>query len=79
LQDQNPNHHDAYAPAEIAARVRQAGLVKAELPLAELLVLAVLAGAFIALGAAFFTVTVTGSTLPFGITRLIGGSRSASA
>jgi len=47
-------------------RVRQAGLTKAELPLAELLVLAVLAGAFIALGAAFYTVTVTGSTLPFG-------------
>jgi len=54
-------------------RVRQAGLTKAELPLAELLVLAVLAGAFIALGAAFYTVTVTGSTLPFGLTRLIGG------
>ena len=73
MQDQTPNHQDAYAPAEIAVRVRQAGRVKAELPLAELLVLAVLAGAFIALGSAFFTVAVTGSTLPFGITRLIGG------
>jgi formate/nitrite transporter len=73
VPDQTPNHHDAYAPAEIAVRVRQAGLAKAALPLAELLLLAILAGAFIALGAAFFTVTVTGSTLPFGITRLLGG------
>ena len=73
MPDQTPNHHDAYAPAEIAVRVREAGLAKAALPLAELLLLAILAGAFIALGAAFFTVTVTGSTLPFGITRLVGG------
>jgi formate/nitrite transporter len=73
VPDETPNHHDAYAPAEIALRVRQAGRVKAGLPFEQALVLAVLAGAFIALGAAFFTVTVTGSTLPFGITRLVGG------
>jgi formate/nitrite transporter len=73
LEDQNPNHNDAYAPAEIAIRVRQAGRVKAGLPIFELATLAVLAGAFIALGAAFFTVIVTDSTLPFGITRLLGG------
>jgi formate transporter len=38
-----------------------------------LLVLAVLAGAFIALGALFFTIVVTDSGLGFGVTRLIGG------
>ncbi len=73
MPDETPTHHDAYAPAEMALRVRQAGRVKAQLPLLQLVVLAVLAGAFIALGAAFFTVTVTGSTLPFGITRVAGG------
>ena len=35
--------------------------------------LAVLAGAFIALGALFFTIVVTDSGLGFGVTRLIGG------
>ncbi|MFQ5574869.1 MAG: formate/nitrite transporter family protein, partial [Terriglobia bacterium] len=36
-------------------------------------VLAVLAGAFISLGALFFTVVVTDSGLGFGVTRLLGG------
>jgi formate/nitrite transporter len=39
----------------------------------SLLVLAVLAGAFIALGALFFTMVVTRSALGFGVSRLIGG------
>src|SRR6266545_4730817 len=38
-----------------------------------LLVLAILAGAFIALGALFFTMVVTRSTLGFGVSRLVGG------
>lgn len=64
---------DAYAPAEIAARVEEVGVLKAQLGAASTCALAVLAGAFIALGAAFFTVTVTGSTLGFGPTRVLGG------
>jgi formate/nitrite transporter len=38
-----------------------------------LVVLAVLAGAFISLGTLLFTVVVTGSGLGFGVTRLLGG------
>lgn len=38
-----------------------------------MLVLAVLAGSFIALGAIFSTVTSSGSTLPFGLTNLLSG------
>jgi formate/nitrite transporter len=64
---------DAYAPAEIARKVHDIGVVKARLPLGDSFALAVLAGAFIALGAAFSTVATTGSTLPFGLTRVIGG------
>ena len=63
---------DAYAPAEIARRVENAGLAKARLATMPLLALAVLAGAFIALGALFYTVVITGSTLGAGPTKLLG-------
>ncbi len=65
--------HDAYSPLEIARRTEQLGIAKTQSDAATLLVLAILAGAFISLGALFFTVVVTGSSLGFGITRLLGG------
>lgn len=68
---------DAYAPAQIAVRVRDVGVAKATAPVLTTLALAVLAGAFISLGALFFIVTVTagpgGSAAAFGLTRLAGG------
>jgi len=64
---------DAYSPSEIATRVETAGVRKANLPWLQTLSLAVLAGAFIAFGAMFYTVVVTESTLGFGPTRLLGG------
>lgn len=68
---------DAYAPAQIAMRVREVGVVKAAMPVPTMFALAVLAGAFIALGALFFTVTVTagaaGQPATFGLTRVAGG------
>ena len=68
-----PTGIDAYAPAEIAARVEKAGIGKARLPVLSLVVLAVLAGAFIAFGAMLSTLVMTGSSLSFGPGRLIGG------
>lgn len=64
---------DAYAPAEIAKRVEEVGVAKAKAPALTLLPLSGLAGAFISLGALFFTVVVTGSNAGFGLTRLLGG------
>jgi len=64
---------DAYKPAEIARRVQAAGVEKVRLAFLPLLTLAVLAGAFIAMGAAFYTLTVTGNVLGFGVGRLVGG------
>ncbi|MEE9386470.1 MAG: formate/nitrite transporter family protein [Nannocystaceae bacterium] len=64
---------DAYAPSEIAHRVEALGVAKARAPVFQVCLLAGLAGAFISLGAVFFTVVVTGSELGFGPTRLIGG------
>ncbi len=68
-----PNNLDAYAPAEIAARVKRAGVAKASMPALQTLVLAILAGAFIAFGAMLYTMTVTNSGLGFGPERLLGG------
>jgi formate/nitrite transporter FocA (FNT family) len=65
---------DAYTPAEIAVRVRNVGVAKATAPVLTTVALAVLAGAFISLGALFYTVTVTGEAgVPFGLIRLAGG------
>ncbi len=68
-----PNSVDAYAPAEIAERVETAGVAKAGLAALPTLVLAVLAGAFIAFGAMLYIVVVTKSGLGFGPERLVGG------
>jgi formate/nitrite transporter len=64
---------DAYAPAQIAVRVRDVGVAKATAPVLTTLALAVLAGAFISLGALFYTVTLTGTAVSFGPARLAGG------
>jgi len=69
----DPTGIDAYAPAEIAARVERAGIGKSRLPAMSLMALAMLAGAFIAFGAMLYTLVVTGSNLGFGLTRLLGG------
>lgn len=71
--DKEPYLSDAYPPQEIARKVERLGVAKAHTDVLTLLVLAVLAGAFISLGALFFTVVVTESGLGFGPTRLLGG------
>jgi formate/nitrite transporter len=64
---------DAHPPRDIARMVERLGVTKARTDTVTLGVLAVLAGAFISMGALFFTVVVTGSRLGFGPTRLLGG------
>ena len=68
---------DAYTPAQIAMRVREIGVTKATMPVQTMFALAILAGAFIALGSLFFTVTmtsgITGPSPAFGLMRLVGG------
>jgi formate/nitrite transporter len=53
--------------------VERLGVAKARTDTVTLVVLAVLAGAFISLGALLFTVVVTKASLGFGVTRLLGG------
>jgi formate transporter FocA len=69
-----PGAVDAPLPAAIAARASETGVAKAGLDTQRTFVLAVLAGAFISLGAMFATVVTAGaSDVPFGITRLAAG------
>jgi formate/nitrite transporter len=69
----SPDPQDAYPPAQVARLVEQVGVRKANLPIPTTLMLGLLAGAFIAFGAMYFTVVMTGSTLGFGPSRLVGG------
>jgi len=64
---------DALLPPEMAQKAEAIGVKKANLDFWSMLALAVLAGAFIALGAIFATTVSAGSTLPYGVTRLLTG------
>lgn len=70
---EQPTGVDAYAPAEMAARVEDTGVRKAALGMGSMLALAVLAGAFIGLGAAFSTVAATDTRMGYGPTKLLSG------
>ncbi len=66
---------DSLLPNEMAVKAEAIGVKKIQMDSLELFTLAVLAGAFIALGAIFSTTVVTGANglLPFGVTRLLAG------
>lgn len=78
---------DALLPADMAAKAEQVGVKKANLNSVSMFALAVLAGAFIALGAIFATTVSAGSVaistpdgaaafstgLPYGVVRLLSG------
>jgi formate/nitrite transporter len=69
----DPTGLDAYKPAEVAVLIEEAGVRKAGLAALPLAMLSVLAGVFIALGAAGFTAAMAGTGLGFGPSRLLGG------
>src|SRR5574341_1124041 len=65
---------DALMPPEMAGKAENAGVSKAQLNSFRMFALAILAGAFIAMGAIFSTTATTGgSALPFGVVRILGG------
>lgn len=65
---------DALLPGEMATRAEYVGERKAEAPALTTFTLAILAGAFIALGAVFATNTAAGTAvLPFGVAKLLTG------
>jgi formate/nitrite transporter len=65
---------DAFSPKEIAERVNNIGVVKARLPLLSMIMLGILAGAFIGLGALYFTLVTSDAGLGFAASRVLGGT-----
>lgn len=64
---------DAYAPREVAQRIESVGVAKARLATLPLLMLGLLAGAFIGLGALFFTLVKSDPALGFATSSILGG------
>lgn len=66
---------EALSPAEMTAKAVMIGINKARLPIGRLLLLAILAGVYIGFGCLLASVVTTGAsgTLPYGVTRLLGG------
>lgn len=67
------NNPDSLLPSEMAVRAEYVGVTKAHMSIVKTTSLAVLAGAFIAFGAVFSTIVTAGSTMSFGVTKLLGG------
>jgi formate transporter len=69
-----PGGLDALPPGDVAHKAETVGVAKAGMAGLDVFVLAVLAGAFIALGAIFATtVAAGGSALSYGVVRLLAG------
>ena len=64
---------DAFSPKEIAAQVETIGVAKARLPLVSMLMLSVVAGAFIGLGALYFVLVKSDLSLGFAAGQVLGG------
>jgi len=64
---------DAYPPPEVAHKAETVGVTKGKLNTLSTVLLGILAGVFIGLGAMFCTVVTTDIGLGFGLTKLLGG------
>lgn len=64
---------DAFSPKEIAERVETVGVAKARLPFLSMLMLSLLAGAFIGLGALYFMLVRSDPALGFAARQVLGG------
>ena len=68
-----PASFDALVPAQMARRAEAVGETKAGLPFLTTVVLGILAGSFISLGALFSTAVTAGGGMAPGVGRLLGG------
>jgi formate/nitrite transporter len=64
---------DAYKPAKIAELVQSIGVNKAVLPAIPTIMLGLMAGAFIAFGAMYYTLVMTNNDMGLGPARMLGG------
>lgn len=73
VKEQAGFNFDDYQPAEMERRVENACVSKSKLSFLSLLLLSILAGSYVSLGAGFFTMVVFDSSLSVGLTRTVGG------
>lgn len=64
---------DAFTPAEVAEKVKTVGVDKANMRFLSLVILSLMAGAFIAFGAMYYTVAITDNGAAYGLTKVVGG------
>ena len=64
---------DALTPAEIEAKAEDLGVSKTSMSIKQSFILSLMAGAFISMGAMFFTLVVGDPDLPFAVQRVFGG------
>lgn len=64
---------DAFSPKQIASKVDTIGVTKARLPFLSMLMLGVLAGGFIGLGALYFVLVKSDPTFSFAAAQVLGG------
>ncbi|MGF1692088.1 formate/nitrite transporter family protein [Photobacterium kagoshimensis] len=64
---------DAFSPKQIAEKVDNIGVVKARLPLLSMVMLGILAGAFIGLGGLYYTLVKSDASLGFAMQQVVGG------
>lgn len=64
---------DAFSPNQIAEKIDAVGVAKSRLPLRSMLMLSVLAGAFIGLGALYFVVVRSDPVMGFAARQVLGG------
>lgn len=65
--------YDAYSPKEIALKVETVGVTKAHMATLPLVMLGMLAGAFIGLGGMLFVIVKSDPMLSFAVSQLLGG------
>ena len=67
------NQIDPHSPADVADRLQAIGVNKARMPVSKVIMLAILAGAFISLGAMYYTVVMTDPSPSWGAAKMLGG------
>jgi formate transporter len=68
-----PSFSDPHSPADVADRLQTIGVTKARMATSKIILLAILAGAFISLGAMYYTVVMTEPSTSWGASRMLGG------
>ena len=64
---------DAYSSSEIAARIESVGVSKARMALVPMIILGIVAGGFIGLGAMYYVIVASDAGMGFAAQRVLGG------